>query len=580
MHKRASLLTTLASLVISLAGASARADWNPGGTHKMHFPQLPDPNGYDVMFNPDNVGGNEVRLADDWRCSQSGPVEDIHFWFSAQGDWLDLNAPLDPQITAVTVKIHANVPAALPGQPGLNYSTPGTVLWQRSYTAADFPGKVAFRLYGTGLQSFLRLPFGGVTPNDHQKIFQCNITNLVDPFCQKEGDIYWLEVAIYSAQPLGWKSSDRSQYPAPYTGQHYEDDATYHWQQITEWQEIRYPIGPSEGQSMDLAFVITGSTIPWNHKMHFPQEPDPTGADVLFTRPKILADDWRCSETGPVRDIHFWFSAYNDWLNLSQPLSQQIFNIHVSIHEDVPAGTNEIPYSRPGNVIWERDFSASEVYFSRCDTPGQGWFDPNTSSYIPNNHQALYRCDITQIPGTYIQQQGTIYWLDIMVDSEGPLGWKTADVDHYPAPFTGTHFQDDAVWADIPNPFWTELTWPGGHPKGGQSIDLAFVITKGPTTVGSETPKSYRLMQNFPNPFNPTTTIGYELPERSDVQVAVYSVDGRLVRVLDAGSRPAGVHEVGWDGLDTSGHAVASGVYFYKLVAGSFVETKKMTLLK
>ena len=95
-----------------------------------------------------------------------------------------------------------------------------------------------------------------------------------------------------------------------------------------------------------------------------------------------------------------------------------------------------------------------------------------------------------------------------------------------------------------------------------------------------DVPKSYQLEQNYPNPFNPITTISYTLPGKSDVELAVFGVDGKLVRVLESGTKPAGTFEAHWDGRDVSGHSVASGVYVYRLKAGSFNETRKMVLLK
>jgi len=64
------------------------------------------------------------------------------------------------------------------------------------------------------------------------------------------------------------------------------------------------------------------------------------------------------------------------------------------------------------------------------------------------------------------------------------------------------------------------------------------------------------------------------------VELAVFGVDGKLVRVLESGTKPAGTFEAHWDGRDVSGHSVASGVYVYRLKAGSFNETRKMVLLK
>jgi len=563
------LAAAAALLALALAAPTAHADWNQGMAYKMHFPQRPDPTGFDVSFR------SPLILADDWRCNETGPVQDIHFWFSARNDWLDLQLPLDTQIFNIHVSIHADIPAG----PVVPYSRPGQLLWQRDYTV----GQVKIRQTGLGPQWWYDPATGQVVANDHQKIYQCNITNITEPFYQKRGTIYWLDVSISSQGELGWKSSNRFLYPAPYTGNHYQDDAV--WSTAAGgWQEIHYPAGQYTGQSMDMAFVITGFKPVWNHKMHFPQHPDPTGADINFSFPRVAADDWKCSESGPVEDIHFWFSAFNDWLDPAAPIQLQIFNVHVSIHADIPDPDGQGPaYSMPGPLLWQRDYPPTAVNLKlvRYFTEGQAWYDP-TQGYVPNNHRMLWRCDIDSIAQPFIQQQGNIYWLDVSIACEQPLGWKTADLDVYPPPFTGIHYQDDAVWGDFPAPIWSELRWPPGLPNSGQSIDLAFVITRlpHPTGAGGTTPESYHLEQNFPNPFNPTTTIRYTLPVASNVTLAVYGVDGKLVRVLQSGSKPMGTFEATWDGRDTSGTPVASGVYFYRLKAGSFTETRKMVLMK
>jgi hypothetical protein len=85
---------------------------------------------------------------------------------------------------------------------------------------------------------------------------------------------------------------------------------------------------------------------------------------------------------------------------------------------------------------------------------------------------------------------------------------------------------------------------------------------------------------NFPNPFNPQTTIAFSLAQRSNVHLAVYDVNGALVRTLANEARATGAYELTWDGRDASGHEVASGVYFYKLNAGDFTQTRKMVVLK
>ena len=91
---------------------------------------------------------------------------------------------------------------------------------------------------------------------------------------------------------------------------------------------------------------------------------------------------------------------------------------------------------------------------------------------------------------------------------------------------------------------------------------------------------AYRLAQNYPNPFNPATTIGYELPAPSRVILRIFDVSGRLVRTLVNENKGPGAHGAVWDGTDGAGVAVSSGIYFYKLQAGDYVETKRMVLLR
>ena len=88
-------------------------------------------------------------------------------------------------------------------------------------------------------------------------------------------------------------------------------------------------------------------------------------------------------------------------------------------------------------------------------------------------------------------------------------------------------------------------------------------------------PKEYALLQNYPNPFNPSTTIKYELPRASDVTLCIFDVLGREVSMLLNDRRDAGVHAVKFDGSN-----LTSGVYFYRLRAGDFAQTKKLLILR
>jgi hypothetical protein len=113
--------------------------------------------------------------------------------------------------------------------------------------------------------------------------------------------------------------------------------------------------------------------------------------------------------------------------------------------------------------------------------------------------------------------------------------------------------------------------------------ESGFALLTPDAVTGTETPKapeaSY-LAQNYPNPFNPTTRIVYGLAASAHVSLRIYDASGRLVRVLVNEDRRAGRYEEAWNGADWAGREVGSGIYFYRLVAGRFENTRKMILLR
>ena len=463
-------------------------EWNAGDPHKMHFPQLPDPQGWDVEVPPTDV-------ADDWKCSETGPVTDIHFWYSWQGDNVGI-------IDRIHASIYSNNPA---GDSAYGYSTPGQLLWEGVFGPADFD----LRHWATGDQGFMnwRINFQGWImgyhtwrPNDHKDIYQCNLCNITDPFTQQAGQIYWLVLSITIRDPvgthIGWKTSL----------DHFEDDAVY-WGAPTgiwHWRELR---DPQTEKSLDLAFVITGREVPpppqacclpdgtcqnltptecrekggvpqgpgtdcttvnclptggceWStgdpHKMHFPQLPDLQGWDVDVTAANLLADDWKCSETGPVTDIHFWYSWQGDKVGI-------IDRVHASIYSNIPAGESATGYSIPGKLLWEGVFGPADCNLRHWATGDQGFIMGGQGK--PNDHKNIYQCNICNIPYPFIQQAGQIYWLVLSITIRDPvgthIGWKTS-LDH---------FEDDAVYDAGGR--WVELR----DPRTMFSLDLAFVIT-------------------------------------------------------------------------------------------------------
>jgi hypothetical protein len=223
------LFCGIAALV---AAVPSRADWDPGDGHKMHSPQLPDPNGWDVDVQ-------QYYVADDWTCSSTGTVSDVHFWLSWQGDHAG-----PPSIDSITLRIHADIPA---GTGGINFSRPGNLLWTGIFQQTDF----TYRLGGNGPQGYVfnpsLLPGGGYfAPPDHTKYWQINIEDIADPFVQQVGTIYWLDLSVSGTSYVGWKTSDN----------HHGDAAVSRPAAGgSPWAPMYDPYQPAQG--LDMAFVIT-----------------------------------------------------------------------------------------------------------------------------------------------------------------------------------------------------------------------------------------------------------------------------------------------------------------------------------
>ena len=245
-----------------------------------------------------------------------------------------------------------------------------------------------------------------------------------------------------------------------------------------------------------------------DHKMHYPQLPDlEFGLDVLdgptmhegAYAVKFLADDWKCSESGLVTDIHFW-SSYNE--DYRPDLPPPMFNI--AIYDNIPEGPNG--YSQPGNLLWSTYRAPDrERFYIYAD---EEFFDPNLNEIIGFD-QTVWQYNFN-IPETeaFWQEREKIYWLGVSytadLNGDGIIslndmftlltinpwayGWKTSQ----------DHFMDDAVFTDVVNidglypediipggpvgpvvPYWRELI----DPRTGESLDLAFVITPEPATM-------------------------------------------------------------------------------------------------
>ena len=92
--------------------------------------------------------------------------------------------------------------------------------------------------------------------------------------------------------------------------------------------------------------------------------------------------------------------------------------------------------------------------------------------------------------------------------------------------------------------------------------------------------KNYTLYQNYPNPFNPATTIKFTLEKTEAVNIKIYDIKGALIRELMNKKANAGLNKIVWDGKNEHGNLVTSGIYFYRISAGKFSQTKRMVFIR
>jgi hypothetical protein len=160
---------------------------------------------------------------------------------------------------------------------------------------------------------------------------------------------------------------------------------------------------------------------------------------------------------------------------------------------------------------------------------------------------------------TAFQVAGTVQKVDSIIQSGDMIGVSGAEV----------------VFTNERNPEESFATTTDTYGNFELDLDANTSVE----SQGSSKPTIFKLNQNFPNPFNPGTVISYELPSESPVQLEIYNSLGQRVRTIVDAWQEAGFHGMIWDGTDNTGRGLASGVYFYRLHAGSFTESRKMVLV-
>jgi hypothetical protein len=211
----------------------------------------------------------------------------------------------------------------------------------------------------------------------------------------------------------------------------------------------------------------------------------------------------------------------------------------------IPASGGQIDYDAE---VWNNELLSATF---------DAWLDLT----LPNsNVVTLINRELTMPGGAYILRS-----LSVSIPGTAPAGIYT---------LTGKVGQHPSI-------VWDQSSFDfekSGALEGAFNPDMITVsgwFEPDDIVAANQLPDKFALKEAYPNPFNPTTTLGFDLPEASRVKLMVYDVAGRLVAEVVNGWRDAGVHEVTFDAA-----GLASGLYFYRIEAGDFVSVRKMVLVK
>jgi hypothetical protein len=252
----------------------------------------------------------------------------------------------------------------------------------------------------------------------------------------------------------------------------------------------------------------------------------------------------------------------------------------VTVHFSIDMTPATVEETNPSNPLFRPGIDSCEIYLYGCLmglTQGYGLYgdsmvvkleDPNsdliyTASYAlvaPTTYSAGYRVkyirDGVPISNGGGNNEGRSYYQFIHPDAvhgDGSIDW--------PSEFTFPTLEWMATNLTVEDP--PELFSPTG-----MEADKKNYVT------------SYELGQNYPNPFNPETTIKYSVAEKTQVRIEVYNITGQLIKTLFHAYQTPGKYSIQWNGKDMKGNAVASGMYFVKMKAGSFENIRKMVLIR
>ena len=306
---------------------------------------------------------------------------------------------------------------------------------------------------------------------------------------------------------------------------------------------------------------------------YYPVDPPASGIDFNLSQATEFIEGQITQDAGDAQAINFnntnvqaWPSGGGNGIN-AQPDGAGYYSIPVTVDTyDVGAWCNGFLFkpSQHQNVavnandtIQGKDFIANyahcrvEVTLVGYPAAAQNWMSASDSSTWPNSYIANVGVNN---PGTY-----NLYICN-------SVGWTLY------APWVGGY--------DV-----TPGSYYIGDITHSDTYRGVYTFTYTPTGVegrpeAQAPPKTFALSQNKPNPVSSSTTISFQLPRRADVSLTVYNILGQEAKRWQKGMMEPGYHSISWDGRDKTGAKVSAGVYFYRLQAGDFTATRRMSVLR
>lgn len=356
-----------------------------------------------------------------------------------------------------------------------------------------------------------------------------------------------------------------------------------------QWQVIDGAANPGVADFLTVANAA-GSLVP------------PEGAAALFAGFPVFADPTERQQVGPAE----WLIHTGGGIDGSyERFLLRVFradNFSRFLGYDF-----EIRFTAAGGKAWLAFTTENvidvpfEIWNTGRNTPADTTDDhrmiPWLFDFDNNNTFDLDDLDHPVSGGDDDPETDWIYWYEPTNRSPGQIGYQVEFVNRGSA-YDGTDGNGNdhlEVMARIVFVNWNGGTVPGPYNQDMPEQGTVFrIISKKPNFAGdslqviatptsvpiSEIPQSIYLDQNYPNPFNPVTTIRFGLATRAKVELRVFNILGQEVRELVSGEMEAGNHELRWDARNDLGRPVSSGVYFYRLRAGEWVQTRKMLLLR